>query len=88
MQFTDVNHHATERPGMSGRAMCARGKLQLIRKAMREGRIGYEQARLVARDLFRDACGAVCDAEKRLVPTACRAPDQLEWELGGEEEDG
>ena len=56
MKFADVNHYATERLGMSGRAMQQRAWLERrmwelppIRKAMREGRIGYEKARLVAR---------------------------------------
>lgn len=126
MKFADLNQYATERLGMSGTATRQRAWLERrmwelppIRKAVREGRIGYEQARLVARcqdreyveawieqaekmtcielkraveadeerqmcargklqlvlpervrDLFRDACRAVCAGEKRFVPTA------------------
>ncbi len=126
MQYANPDHYATERLGMSGRAMEQRAWLErrmwdlpAIRKAMREGRIGYEQARLVARckdpqfvegwiamaesmtciafkraveadeerqmcardelrlvmpervmPLFRDACRAVNEVEKRWVPTA------------------
>jgi hypothetical protein len=56
MGFADVGQYATERLGMSERTMEQRAwlerrmwELPAIRKAMREGRIGYEQARLVAR---------------------------------------
>jgi len=56
MKFLDVDHYATERLGMSGRAIEQRAWLErrlwdfpALRRAMREGRLGYEQARLVAR---------------------------------------
>ncbi len=55
MGFADVDHYATERLGMSGRTMERRAWLErrmwylpAIRKAMREGRIGYEKALAVA----------------------------------------
>jgi hypothetical protein len=56
MGFASVDHYAAERLGMSGRTMEQRAWLErrmwdlpAIRKAMRDGRIGYEKARWVAR---------------------------------------
>ncbi len=56
MQFADLGHYARERLGMSERAVEQRAWLERrmwelppIRRAMQEGRLGYEQARLVAR---------------------------------------
>jgi hypothetical protein len=56
MQFADLGHYARERLGMSKRAVEQRAWLERrmwelppIRQAMREGRLGYEKARLVAR---------------------------------------
>ncbi len=55
MKFADLGHYARERLGMSERAVEQRAWLERrmwelppIRRAMREGRLGYEQARLVA----------------------------------------
>ena len=60
MQFADLGHYARERLGMSARAVEQRAwlerrmwELSAIRMAMREGRLGYEQARLVAQ------CGSI-----------------------------
>ena len=62
MKFLDVDHYATERLGMSGRAVEQRAWLErrlwdfpALRRAMRDGRLGYEQARLVARALSNRA---------------------------------
>jgi hypothetical protein len=59
MKFRDLAHYATERLGMSGRAIEQRAwlerrlwELPLLRKALRDGRLGYEKARLVARALM------------------------------------
>jgi hypothetical protein len=56
MQFADLGHYARERLGMSARTVEKRAwlerrmwELPAIRQAMREGRIGYEKALLVAR---------------------------------------
>ena len=58
MKFLDLDHYASERLGMSGRAIEQRAWLErrlwdfpALRRAMRDGRLGYEQARLVARAL-------------------------------------
>ena len=82
MQFESVDHYATERLGMSGRAMEQRAwlerrmwELPAIRQAMRAGRIGYEKARLVARcpdEAFVEAWismaeGMTCIALKRAI---------------------
>lgn len=54
--FRDLDHYAAERLGMSGRAVEQRAWLERrlwelppLREAMRDGRIGYEQARILAR---------------------------------------
>jgi hypothetical protein len=56
MGFADVEQYAAERLGMSGRALRQRAwlerrlfELPALRQALREGRIGYEKALLVAR---------------------------------------
>jgi len=56
MKFRDLDHYASERLGMSGRTIEQRAWLErrlwdfpALRRAMRDGRLGYEQARLVAR---------------------------------------
>ncbi len=74
MKFADVNQYATERLGMSGRAMEQRAwlerrmwELPAIRKAMREGRIGYEQARLVARCQDREYVEAWIQMAERMT---------------------
>jgi hypothetical protein len=72
MQFVDVDHYASERLGMSGRALEQRAWLERqmwelpeLRTAMRAGRIGYEKARLVARCPDRAFVEAwICMAEK------------------------
>jgi hypothetical protein len=56
MGFADVEQYATERLGMSGRALRQRAwlerrlwELPALRQALRQGRLGYEKALLVAR---------------------------------------
>ena len=81
MKFLDVDHYATERLGMSGRAIEQRAWLErrlwdfpALRRAMREGRLGYEQARLVARcssPAFIEAW--IAKAERRKVVELARA---------------
>ena len=81
MKFLDVDHYATERLGMSGRAIEQRAWLErrlwdfpALRRAMREGRLGYEQARLVARcssSAYIDAW--IAKAEKMKVIELARA---------------
>ncbi len=81
MKFLDVDHYATERLGMSGRAVEQRAWLErrlwnfpALRRAMRDGRLGYEQARLVARcssPAFIDAW--IAKAEKMKVVELARA---------------
>ncbi|HYD43506.1 MAG TPA: HNH endonuclease signature motif containing protein [Anaeromyxobacter sp.] len=81
MKFLDVDHYASERLGMSGRAIEQRAWLErrlwdfpALRRAMREGRLGYEQARLVARcssPAFIDAW--IAKAEKMKVVELARA---------------
>ncbi len=81
MKFLDVDHYATERLGMSGRAIEQRAWLERrlwdfpsLRRAMRDGRLGYEQARLVARcssPAFID--GWIVKAEKMKVVELARA---------------
>ena len=55
MGFASVGHYAEERLGMSGRALEQRAALErrlwalpALRRALREGRLSYEKARLVA----------------------------------------
>jgi len=81
MKFRDVDHYASERLGMSGRAIEQRAWLErrlwdlpALRRAMRDGRLGYEQARLVARcssPAFID--GWIAKAEKMKVVELARA---------------
>jgi hypothetical protein len=54
--FADLDHYAAERLGLSGRAIEQRAWLERrlwnlppLREAVREGRVGYERARLLAR---------------------------------------
>jgi len=56
MKFASLEHYCTERLGMGERALEQRAWLErrlyslpALRRAMREGRLGYEKARLVAR---------------------------------------
>jgi antitoxin (DNA-binding transcriptional repressor) of toxin-antitoxin stability system len=55
MQFTDFSHYCSERLGMSGAAVSQRASLErrlhelpALRAALRDGRVGYEKARIVA----------------------------------------
>ena len=98
MKFLDIDHYATERLGMSGRAIEQRAWLErrlwnfpALRRAMRDGRLGYEQARLVARcssPAFIDAW--IAKAEKMKVVELARAVEadeeaqmcaRKEWEV-------
>src|SRR5262245_32143591 len=54
--FTSFEHHCTERLGMSAQAVTQRAKLEeklhdlpALRRALREGQLSYERARLIAR---------------------------------------
>ena len=81
MKFLDVDHYASERLGMSGRAVEQRAWLErrlwdfpALRSAMRDGRLGYEKARLVARcssSAFIDAW--IAKAETMKVVELARA---------------
>jgi hypothetical protein len=83
MQFRDLAHYATERLGMSGRAIEKRAWLErrlwnfpALRKAMRDGRLGYEKARLVARCSDPAFIGAwIAKAGKMKVIELSRAVD-------------
>jgi hypothetical protein len=81
MKFRDLHHYATERLGMPGRAIEKRAWLERrlwelppLRKAMRDGRLGYEKAQLVARcsePMFVEAW--IARAEKMTVAELKRA---------------
>jgi hypothetical protein len=80
MKFASLEHYCTERLGMGERALEQRAwltrrlySLPALRRALREGRLGYEKARLVARvaddrsaeEWIRKAEGNTCIALRR-----------------------
>jgi hypothetical protein len=105
MKFQCVDHYASERLGMSGRALEQRAWLERrlwsfprLRQAMREGRIGYEQARAIARcsssaevDAWIEKAGAMTVLELRRAieaETERQMSARKEWALRLPEEAG
>jgi hypothetical protein len=74
MGFRDLGHYAAERLGMSARAVEQRAWLERrmwelpgLRQALREGRLGYEKARQVARCTQREYLEAWIELAEKLT---------------------
>lgn len=85
--FANLDHYAEERLGMSGRALAQRAALErrlftlpLLRRAMAEGRLSYEKARLVATHADERTVAELIARAEGLTAIALRR------ELEGEEE--
>ncbi len=87
MQFVTFDHYCAERLGMSGRAVEQRAALERrlywlpgLRTAMREGRISYEKARIVASHATERTLDAWLERAARLPCIALAREAQAEEE--------